>query len=54
LSAATVRRRLRGGSLLKGREIGRLVAIALRVVEARDLTERLEAIERVVEHRRAV
>jgi hypothetical protein len=41
------------GTIDKGREIGRLVAIALRVVETRDLAERLEAMERTIERRRA-
>jgi len=37
----------------KGREIGRLVGIGLRLLETRDLALRLEALERVLERRRA-
>jgi hypothetical protein len=48
-----VRRDPKARGVEKGREIGRLVGVALRVVETRDLAERLEAIERVMERRRA-
>jgi hypothetical protein len=52
-AVARVRRDPKARDVEKGREIGRLVGVALRVVETRDLTERLEAMERVMEGRRA-
>ena len=51
-AVARIRRDHTARDIDKGRELGRLVSVALRLLETRDLAERLEALERVVERRR--